>query len=134
MQDRPVVEWTGQLTSEIDRDDLRSALVATQESAAVQVLLEACLPTEEDEVGTLFVFFVLFFYGSCWTDIFSFQEIPGQKWSLREVRSLICSYLHQVFIADIALAKLVHFQVSIAISARFFSSFFFLLRTQFFRR
>lgn len=42
---------------------------------------------------------------------FLFQEKPGQLWALREVRSLVCSFLHQVFIADPSLAKLVHFQV-----------------------
>lgn len=39
------------------------------------------------------------------------QKKPGQLWALREVRSLVCSFLHQVFIADTSLAKLVHFQV-----------------------
>lgn len=42
-------------------------------------------------------------------------SIPGQMWALREVRSLICSYLHQVFITDTFLVKLVHFQVSYTI-------------------
>lgn len=87
MQDRPLTEKVGQLTSEAEREDLRAALVAGQESAAVQILLEACLETDED------------------------QRIPGQMWSLREIRSVVCSYLHQVFIADPPLAKLVHFQV-----------------------
>ncbi|KAJ4443075.1 hypothetical protein ANN_04725 [Periplaneta americana] len=86
LQDRPLVERTGQLTSEAEREELRVALVATQESVAVQILLEACLETDED------------------------REKPGQLWALREVRSLVCSYLHQVFIADPSLAKLVHFQ------------------------
>lgn len=86
LQDRPLVERTGQLNNEAEREELRVALVATQESVAVQILLEACLETEED------------------------REKPGQLWALREVRSLICSYLHQVFIADPSLAKLVHFQ------------------------
>ncbi|XP_043481221.1 integrator complex subunit 2 [Leptopilina heterotoma] len=86
MQDRPLTEKIGQLTSEAEREDLRTALVAGQESAAVQILLEACLETEEDRI------------------------IPGQMWSLREIRSVICSYLHQIFIADPSLAKLVHFQ------------------------
>ena len=31
---------------------------------------------------------------------------------LREIRCLVCSTLHQMFIADPKLAKLVHFQVS----------------------
>lgn len=87
IQDKPLTEKVGQLSSETEREDLRTALVAGQESAAVQILLEACLETEED------------------------RETPGQMWSLREIRSIICSYLHQVFIADPSLAKLVHFQV-----------------------
>ncbi|XP_043267070.1 integrator complex subunit 2 [Venturia canescens] len=86
MQDRPLTEKVGQLTSEAEREDLRTALVAGQESAAVQILLEACLETKED------------------------REVPGQMWSLREIRSVVCSYLHQLFIADPSLAKLVHFQ------------------------
>ncbi|KAK0165379.1 hypothetical protein PV328_003895 [Microctonus aethiopoides] len=86
MQDRPLTEKVGQLTSEAEREDLRTALVAGQESAAVQILLETCLETDED------------------------QQIHGQMWSLREVRSVVCSYLHQVFITDPSLAKLVHFQ------------------------
>lgn len=60
-----------------------------QESAAVQMLLETCLETEED------------------------RTTPGQLWALQEIRSLVCSHLHQVFIADTSLAKLVHFQVII---------------------
>lgn len=87
MQDKPLTEKTGQLTSETEREDLRMALVAGQESAAVQILLEACLEMPED------------------------RNTPGQMWSLREIRSVVCSYLHQVFIADPSLAKLVHFQV-----------------------
>ncbi|KAG7188387.1 hypothetical protein KM043_008039 [Ampulex compressa] len=86
MQDKPLTDKIGQLSSESEREDLRTALVAGQESAAVQILLEACLQTEED------------------------KEVPGQMWSLREIRSVVCSYLHQVFIADPSLAKLVHFQ------------------------
>jgi len=37
-------------------------------------------------------------------------EQAGQQLALREVRSVICSYLHQVFISDPGLVKLVHFQ------------------------
>ncbi|XP_078032899.1 integrator complex subunit 2 [Augochlora pura] len=86
IQDKPLTEKIGQLSSDAEREDLRTALVAGQESAAVQILLEACLETKED------------------------RETPGQMWSLREIQSIICSYLHQVFIADPSLAKLVHFQ------------------------
>jgi integrator complex subunit 2 len=33
-----------------EREDLRLALVAAQESAAVQILLETCLETQQDKV------------------------------------------------------------------------------------
>ena len=70
-----------------ERDELRIALVAAQESAAVQLLLEACLPNKEEAAQ------------------------PQMLSNLREVQGLICSHLHQKFIADPNLAKLVHFQV-----------------------
>lgn len=84
--DRPLLEKGGQLTSETEREELKNALIAAQESAALQILLEACLETSED------------------------QSTPELLWSLREVRSIICSFLHQVFISEPSLAKLVHFQ------------------------
>lgn len=84
--DKPLLEKSGQLTSDSERDELKNALVAAQESAALQILLEACLETNEDE------------------------EKPELLWSLREVRSIICSFLHQIFISEPSLAKLVHFQ------------------------
>lgn len=34
-----------------EREELRDVIIATQESAVVQLLLEICLPTGEDEVG-----------------------------------------------------------------------------------
>ncbi|XP_046961071.1 integrator complex subunit 2 [Vanessa cardui] len=84
--DKPLLEKSGQLTSDSEREELKNALVAAQESAALQILLEACLETEED------------------------QTKPELMWSLREVRSIICSFLHQIFISEPPLAKLVHFQ------------------------
>lgn len=81
--DKPLLEKTGQLQSENEREELKNALVASQESVAVQMLLESCLETDSD---------------------------VGNEWALREVRSVICSYIHQVFIAEPTLAKLVHFQ------------------------
>ncbi|XP_054712295.1 integrator complex subunit 2-like [Uloborus diversus] len=84
--EQPMLEKTGLLETEKDREDLRTALVAAQESAAVQILLECCLPTEED------------------------QKETGLLTNLREIQSLICSHLHQVFISEPSLAKLVHFQ------------------------
>ncbi|KAK9686260.1 Integrator complex subunit 2 [Popillia japonica] len=56
------------------------------DSAAVQMLLETCIETDED------------------------RKHPGKLLALQEVRSLVCCYLHQAFIADTTLAKLVHFQ------------------------
>lgn len=41
-----------------------------------------------------------------------FQNDVGLLSTLREIQGLICSFLHQMFIADISLAKLVHFQVN----------------------
>ena len=37
-------------------------------------------------------------------------SVGPQLTSLREIQCLVCSYLHQVFIADPNMAKLVHFQ------------------------
>ncbi|GFS97987.1 integrator complex subunit 2 [Nephila pilipes] len=84
--EHPMFEKSGLLESEKDRDDLRAALVAAQESAAVQILLECCLPNEKD------------------------KKSKGLLTNLREIQSLICSHLHQVFISEPSLAKLVHFQ------------------------
>ena len=36
-----------------EREELRDAIIALQESSVVQLLLEICLPTEEDEVKML---------------------------------------------------------------------------------
>ncbi|RZF41357.1 hypothetical protein LSTR_LSTR000071 [Laodelphax striatellus] len=89
--DQPLVQTAaaagkGQLSSDAEREELKSALIATQESVAAQILLEACMETESD------------------------RKTPGQMWALHEVRSIICSHLHQVYIADPSLAKLIHFQ------------------------
>ena len=82
----------------MEREELKNALVATQESAAVQILLEACLE----------------FKGGKEEDESQHTLLTDQ----REVQSLVCSYLHEAFIADPNLAKLVHFQVSLEIVTR----------------
>lgn len=87
MLENPLLEKTGQLETEKEREELCITLVAAQESAAVQILLESCLLTSEDKVTD-----------GCLMS------------SLREIQSLISSHLHQVFIADPSLVKLVHFQ------------------------
>ena len=69
-----------------DREELRIALIQTQESCAIQILLEAC--AEKSEIVN--------------------DERLNAK--LKEVQKLICTHLHQVFISDPTLAKLIHFQ------------------------
>ncbi|XP_053310562.1 integrator complex subunit 2 isoform X1 [Spea bombifrons] len=82
-------------TMEVTREELKNALLAAQDSAAVQILLEICLPTEEEKNQD------------------SSQPLEGDEnllCNLREVQCLICCLLHQMFIADPNIAKLVHFQ------------------------
>lgn len=67
-----------------EQEELRITLVAAQESAAIQILLESCLPSGEGDEFLLS--------------------------SLREVQCLICTHIHQRFILDTSLAKLIHFQ------------------------
>lgn len=74
------------IVSDTELEELRSAVVLAQESAAVQILLEACLETSQD------------------------RKRLGGAHLLQEVRSLICCQLHQLFIDNTMLAKLVHFQ------------------------
>ncbi|XP_022906481.1 integrator complex subunit 2 [Onthophagus taurus] len=86
LQANPKIDIAGQVINDSEREEMCRALIAAQDSASVQMLLETCLETEKDRLK------------------------PEKQLALREVRSLVCSYLHQVFIADPTLAKLVHFQ------------------------
>ena len=90
LQENPIIERTpsSQVSNDLEREELKNALIAAQESAAVQILLEAGLSGAEDHV--------------------------------KEVK-LICSYLHETFINDPNLAKLVHFQVSTTLLIKDFS-------------
>ncbi|RUS82280.1 hypothetical protein EGW08_009958 [Elysia chlorotica] len=81
------IQDAGSLEKEKDQHELKVALLAAQESAIVQILLEVCLPLDAEK-----------------------REAHSELSSLREVRCLVFSYIHQVFIADPHLAKLVHFQ------------------------
>lgn len=78
-------------TQEKEREELMNALIGAQESAAVQILLELCLPIDEAE-----------------------RLESSQVSTLREIQCLVCSALHQIFITDPMLMKLVHFQVRAA--------------------
>uniref|UniRef100_A0A672GUQ4 Integrator complex subunit 2 n=1 Tax=Salarias fasciatus TaxID=181472 RepID=A0A672GUQ4_SALFA len=87
-------------TPEVTREELKNALLAAQDSAAVQILLEVCLPnSEEQQLGA---------GGAAGVD--DTEPEGGLLSDLREVQCLICCLLHQMFIADPNIAKLVHFQ------------------------
>ncbi|XP_043107000.1 integrator complex subunit 2 [Puntigrus tetrazona] len=115
-------------TPEVTREELKNALLAAQDSAAVQILLEVCLPSPQEELQ-------LGGGGGADSLLRSVQSAPGIPTrkqvgdagagrgaqgereaeggllsDLREVQCLICCLLHQMFIADPNIAKLVHFQ------------------------
>eukprot|EP00794_Sanderia_malayensis_P014277 gene14277-15764_t len=73
---------------DVEREELKNALITAQESAIVQILMEVCLPMEIEKKALN----------------------SAMMCSLREIQCRICSFLHQVFIADPNMVKLVHFQ------------------------
>uniref|UniRef100_A0A4W3JCT6 Integrator complex subunit 2 n=1 Tax=Callorhinchus milii TaxID=7868 RepID=A0A4W3JCT6_CALMI len=83
---------------EVTREELKNALFSAQDSAAVQILLEICLPAETNAKGAA---------GFRKSSEDSQENLLS---NLREVQCLICCLLHQMFIADPNIAKLVHFQ------------------------
>ncbi|MBN3272797.1 INT2 protein, partial [Polyodon spathula] len=104
---------------EVTREELKNALLAAQDSAAVQILLEICLPTEEEKGQDITTESLLQSIqhpalkqedpDSC--HVGGSAEKEGSLLSnLREVQCLICCLLHQMFIDDPNIAKLVHFQ------------------------
>ncbi|XP_063125463.1 integrator complex subunit 2 isoform X2 [Rattus norvegicus] len=118
-QDRPspnnTVGLVGQTDApEVTREELKNALLAAQDSAAVQILLEICLPTEEEKAkaansdislrNTQGVITI----GTPNKDTEEGED--SLLCNLREVQCLICCLLHQMYIADPNIAKLVHFQ------------------------
>ncbi|XP_026995383.1 integrator complex subunit 2 [Tachysurus fulvidraco] len=121
-------------TPEVTREELKNALLAAQDSAAVQILLEVCLPSSQEEqqlerrgsfllrtVQSVSVLPEKGKGGALWSP-YSSQQAKDQPVGvkeqteggllsdIREVQCLICSLLHQMFIADPNIAKLVHFQ------------------------
>lgn len=104
---------------EVTREELKNALLAAQDSAAVQILLEICLPTEEEKGQSSSAQGLL-------RDVQSPPSPQGPEGeeeeeeeeeeeqsllcNLREVQCLICCLLHQMYIADPNIVKLVHFQ------------------------
>lgn len=101
---RSLSDWTieqpGRQKETRNLEELRQTLVLAQTSAAIQILLESCLPSKDE------------------SEAISKRE-NGSELSDKETILLdrfessvdcICEHLHQVFIADTNLAKLVHFQ------------------------
>lgn len=97
-----------------------------QDSAAVQILLEVCLPTsEEQQLGAGADSLLRSMRGPppgkpkqaslgprARGGVEDGEPEGGLLSDLREVQCLICCLLHQMFIADPNIAKLVHFQVA----------------------
>uniref|UniRef100_A0A8C3AHM5 Integrator complex subunit 2 n=1 Tax=Cyclopterus lumpus TaxID=8103 RepID=A0A8C3AHM5_CYCLU len=92
-------------TPEVTREELKNALLSAQDSAAVQILLEVCLPTSEEQQQLGANTESLARGG-----VEDAEPEGGLLSDLREVQCLICCLLHQMFIADPNIAKLVHFQ------------------------
>lgn len=86
MQFKQIIDKNGQVQCDPDREELKTALIASQESAAVHILLEILAD--------------MFANGICRVSAFE----------LREAQGIICSFIHQAFISEPSLAKLVHFQ------------------------
>uniref|UniRef100_A0A8B9HIT2 Integrator complex subunit 2 n=2 Tax=Astyanax mexicanus TaxID=7994 RepID=A0A8B9HIT2_ASTMX len=99
-------------TQEVTREELKNALLAAQDSAAVQILLEVCLPSfqEEQQLSAGGSDCLLKSVQTISRHSVREQGRGGLLSDLREVQCLICCLLHQMFIADPNIAKLVHFQ------------------------
>nr|XP_009431285.1 integrator complex subunit 2 isoform X5 [Pan troglodytes] len=118
-QDRPsqnnTIGLVGQTDApEVTREELKNALLAAQDSAAVQILLEICLPTEEEKANGVNPDSLLRNVQSVITTSAPNKGMEEGEdnllCNLREVQCLICCLLHQMYIADPNIAKLVHFQ------------------------
>uniref|UniRef100_A0A669C1H1 Integrator complex subunit 2 n=1 Tax=Oreochromis niloticus TaxID=8128 RepID=A0A669C1H1_ORENI len=111
-------------TPEVTREELKNALLSAQDSAAVQILLEVCLPSsEEQQLGATTDSLLRSIRGpvpgkskqgslgpAAKGGVEAAEPEGGLLSDLREVQCLICCLLHQMFIADPNIAKLVHFQ------------------------
>ncbi|XP_013102705.2 integrator complex subunit 2 [Stomoxys calcitrans] len=86
MQSKQIIDKNGQVQIDTDREELKTALIASQESASVHILLEVLADMHTN----------------------SFDRVSSLE--LRETQGIICSFIHQSFISEPSLAKLVHFQ------------------------
>lgn len=81
-------------------EELRATLILAQTSAAIQILLESCMPTEEEQK--------ILNKQESGCELSSDERLMIDRFDASV--NCICEHLHQVFIADTNLAKLVHFQ------------------------
>lgn len=81
-------------------EELKTTLVLAQTSAAIQILLESCIPSEEEQE--------LFDKRDSKLELTKEEQIVLDRFEISV--ACMCEHLHQVFIADTNLAKLVHFQ------------------------
>ncbi|XP_023162280.2 integrator complex subunit 2 [Drosophila hydei] len=86
MQQKQVLDKNGLVQTDADREELKTTLIASQESAAVHILLEV-LDYMDSKADTRVA-----------------------KLELRELQGIIGTYVHQAFITEPSLARLVHFQ------------------------
>lgn len=86
MSSKQIIDKNGQVQCDTDREELKTALIASQESAAVHILLEVL------------------------ADMYANGGNRVSALELRETQGIICSFIHQAFISEPSLAKLVHFQ------------------------
>ena len=128
-----------------EREEACASYCALQESAAVQILLDVCLTQQQDKVccgrgqvrgcsvwcavdvvrweGAACGVQVGCVEGGLLSDSMCSLSVQlsqpfGPLLSVqREVVCLVCSHLHQVFIGNPTVAKLVHFQVSSGLSS-----------------
>lgn len=99
---RTLYDQINEQTKQKDRglEELRVTLMHAQTSAAIQILLEACLPDKAEQRCLI-------------KQEDGLKLEPEEKFLLNRLDAnidCVCEHLHQVFIADINLAKLVHFQ------------------------
>ncbi|EDV95403.1 GH17593 [Drosophila grimshawi] len=86
MQQKQVLDKNGLVQTDADREELKTTLIASQESAAVHILLEVLEYMDSKAVTRV------------------------SQLELREIQGIIGTYVHQAFISEPSLAKLVHFQ------------------------
>lgn len=81
-------------------EELKTTLILAQTSAAIQILLESCIPSDDEQEALS--------KRECDLSLDSDERLLLERFDSSV--NCICEHLHQVYIADTNLAKLVHFQ------------------------